>query len=85
MLGSDVQIEVADLIVDERARHFWDGGKQLGRYFANLGGSESGAVAWDVFFFYPPGATWGDEPTAVGAPVIVEAARLEAALRPYLT
>ena len=85
MLGGDTQIEVAELMVDERARHFWDGDKQLGRYFARLAGAESGAVAWDVFFFYPPGASWGDPPGATGAPVVYEAATLEAALRPYLT
>lgn len=79
-----MQIEVADLMVDARARHFWDGGKRLGSYFARLMGEE-GAVAWDVFFVYPPDATWGDRPRASGAPVVVEAARLEAALKPYLT
>ncbi len=85
MLGGDVQIEVAELAVDERARHFWDGEKRLGTYFAELMGEEKGAVAWDVFFFYPPDASWGDRPSASGAPVVYEAAKLEAALKPYVS
>jgi hypothetical protein len=85
MLGGDVQIDVADLVVDRRARHFWDGGKRLGRYFATLMGDDTGGIAWDVFFFYPPDAAWGDQPSAAGAPVVVEAAKLEAALKPYLS
>jgi hypothetical protein len=81
MLGGDVQIDVADLMVDRRARHFWDGGKRLGRYYASSMGDDRG----DVFFFYPPDAAWGDRPIAAGAPVVFEAAKLEAALKPYLT
>ncbi len=84
MLGGDVQIEVAELAVDERARHFWDGEKRLGTYFAELMGEEKGAVAWDVFFFYPPGASWGDAPSASGTPVVVQAPTLRSALERYL-
>jgi hypothetical protein len=84
MLGGDTQIEVAELMVDERARHFWDGDKLLGMYFANLTGAGEGAVAWDVFYVYPPDASWGDRPAASGAPVVDEAPALAAALEPYL-
>jgi hypothetical protein len=84
MLGGDTQIEVAELMVDERARHFWDGDKQLGMYFAKLMEAGEGVVAWDVFFFYPPTASWGDPPAASGAPVVNESSRLASALQPYL-
>jgi len=84
MLGGDAQIEVAELMVDERASHFWDGDKQLGTYFAKLTGAGEGAVAWDVFFFYPPAASWGDRPAASGTPVVTESSSLASALERYL-
>jgi hypothetical protein len=85
MLGGDTQIEVAELMVDERARHFWDGDKRLGTYFAKLTGAGEGAVAWDVFFFSPPDASWGDAPAASGTPVVDRAPELQAALEEYLS
>jgi hypothetical protein len=85
MLGGDVQIEIAELAVDPRARHYWDGEKRLGTFFAELTNAGEGAVAWDVFYVYPPDASWGDAPAASGAPVIDEAQTLEAALKPYLS
>lgn len=72
-------------MVDERARHYWDGEKRLGTYFADLMGAGEGAVAWDVFYFYAPDASWGDAPAATGAPVVNEGSKLQQALRPYLS
>ena len=83
MLPGDANPEVADLLVDERARHYWDGDRRLGRHVAEALGDD-GTAAWDIFLVYGPDASWGDEPAAVGSPVISEASRLEAALRPYL-
>jgi hypothetical protein len=85
MLRTDARFGVAELMVDDRVRHFWDGDQLLGTYFAKLTGAGAGAVAWDVFFLYPPNASWGDRPRVTGAPVIDQAAELERALAPYLS
>jgi len=84
MLPTDERFEVADLMVDDRVRHFWDGKQLLGAYFAKLTAGKGGAIAWDVFFLYPPGASWGDQPQAAGGPVVAEAAKLKNAIEPYL-
>jgi hypothetical protein len=83
MLEPDSNPEVADLLVDERARHYWDDGRRLGRYVATLLGNEGG-TAWDRFLVYGPDAKWGAAPDATGEPVIVQSAELEQALEPYL-
>ena len=46
--------------------------------------ADGGGAAYDFFYVYGPGAQWGDEPAATGAPVVVEADKLERALHPYL-
>jgi hypothetical protein len=84
MLEPDANPEVADLLVDERATHYWDGERRLGRYVAGMLGNAAGAAAWDVFLLFGPEATWGDRPDDAGSPVISEAGQLERALRPYL-
>jgi hypothetical protein len=76
---------VADLLVDDRATHYWDGDKTLGQDVAKTLGSEDGTAAWDVFLVYGPDASWGDAPKSAGSPVISEASRLERALEPYLS
>lgn len=83
MLAGDANPEVADLLVDDRARHFWDGDRRLGGEVARTLGND-GSTAWDVFLVYGPGADWGDRPDAAGTPVISESGRLERALAPYL-
>ena len=85
MRPSDARFGVADLMLDDRVRHFWDGGRLLGTYFATLTGAGAGAVAWDVFFLYPPDASWGDRPRVTGAPVVAQAATLEHAIAPYVS
>lgn len=86
VLAQDTRFEVADLVVDARARHFWDDDQlvsdELSRAFDYGGG-----VVWDVYFLFGPAATWGDRPPnplAAGAPVVSEIAGLESALQPYL-
>jgi hypothetical protein len=85
MLASDANPEVADLLVDERAKHYWDGERKLGLAVARMLGRGDGAAAWDIFLVYGPDAKWGDKPAAVGSPVISESGALQRALRPYLT
>jgi hypothetical protein len=84
MMAPDANPQVADLLVDDRARHYWDGNTELGRFVARLLGRDDGAAAWDIFLVYGPDATWGDRPEVVGTPVISESGRLEHALRGYL-
>jgi hypothetical protein len=84
MLAPDANPEVADLLVDERARHYWDGDSRLGLYVADLLGQDDGSAAWDIFLVFGPDAAWGERPESVGAPVISESGRLERALKPYL-
>ena len=85
ILPTDERFRVAELMVDDRVRHFWDGDRLLGAYFAKLTGAEKGAVAWDVFFLYPPDASWGDRPRATGGAVVDQAARLQSAVEPYVS
>lgn len=84
MLPGDANPEVADLLVDDRARHYWDGERKLGLAVARMLGRGSGGAAWDIFLLYGPDARWSDVPDAVGSPVIAESGTLERALRPYL-
>jgi hypothetical protein len=83
-LAGDVSPGVADLLVDKRATHYWDGQRRLGRAVARELGLGGGAFAWDVFLVYGPDAKWGDRPKAVGSPVIAQSGALQGALQPYL-
>jgi hypothetical protein len=84
MLSGDANPEVADLLVDARAKHYWDGDRKLGREVAQILGSDARSPAWDIFLVYGPDAVWGDRPDANGSPVISESGALERALKPYL-
>jgi hypothetical protein len=84
MLSGDANPKVAGLLVDARAKHYWDGNRKLGREVARILGSDDGPAAWDIFLVYGPDATWGDRPDATGSPVISESGALERALDPYL-
>ena len=84
MLSGDERPEVADLLVDQRATHYWDGEKKLGREVRRIVGQD-GTAAWDIFLVYGPEAKWGDQPDAVGSPVVSEGGELRRALDPYLT
>jgi hypothetical protein len=83
MLAGDANPEVADLLVDNRATHYWDGERRLGRAVAQTLGFGHDAVAWDIFLVYGQAAKWGDPPTAVGSPVISQSGALARALRLY--
>ena len=84
MLPGDANPEVADLLVDERAKHYWDGDRKLGREVASVLGNNERSPAWDVFLVYGPDAAWGERPDATGSPVISESGALARALEPYL-
>jgi hypothetical protein len=84
VLAGDANPQVADLLVDHRARHFWDGERKLGYAVGRMLGRSPTELAWDIFLVYGPRAKWGDRPEAVGSPVIDESGALVRALRPYL-
>ena len=84
VLAGDANPEVADLLVDDRAMHFWDGERKLGYAVGRRLGHSPTELAWDIFLVYGPEAKWGDKPSAVGSPVISESGELGRALRPYL-
>lgn len=84
MLPGDGNPEVAELLVDARAKHYWDGDRDLGHEVGRILGRGDGRAAWDVFLVYGPDATWGDRPKATGSPVISESGALKEALEPYL-
>lgn len=84
MLPGDANPEVAELLVDTRAKHYWDGDRKLGRQVAHILGDDARSPAWDIFLVYGPDAAWGDRPDASGSPVISESGALERALEPYV-
>lgn len=84
MLPGDANPEVAELLVDARAKHYWDGDRKLGHEVAGLLGRGEGPAAYDVFLVYGPEAAWGDRPAATGSPVIAKSGELQRALDPYL-
>jgi len=57
---SAAQVATA-LIPDARAQHFFDADCRAVRALASrLGGEDR--IAWDMYLFFSPGVTWGDEP-----------------------
>lgn len=50
-------------IVDERARHYWDGGQELGEAFSPVLGIRS-RMAWDVYLLFDANAEWKGAPPA---------------------
>jgi hypothetical protein len=84
MLPGDANPEVAELLVDARAKHYWDGDRALGREVSRILGEGGGSAAWDIFLVYGPNAAWGDRPDASGTPVISESGALRRAVDPYL-
>jgi hypothetical protein len=68
---------VAELVVDDRAAHYWDEGLVVPAHYGD-------ASDYDVFYAFGPDAAWGDPPDETGRPVLFETARLGRALAPYL-
>ena len=50
-------------VVDERARHYWDGSQALGEAFAPLLGIRD-RMAWDVYLLFDAKSEWKDAPPA---------------------
>jgi hypothetical protein len=87
VLPTDERFEVADLMVDARVSHYWDGERRVSDAFGDAVGLPEGALLWDAFLVFPPDAAWEEappEPVARGAPVVDELPSLQRALGPYL-
>lgn len=69
------------LISTDRARHFWDGERVVGKWLtANMKDCPSlGKIAWDAYYLLSKDAKWGeslDGVVACGTPVIKKAEEL---------
>lgn len=86
VLPSDERFGVADVLVDERVRQFWDNDRLVSDEVGRLAGADEG-LAWDVYLVFGPDATWDRRlpaPLGSGAPVVVQIDALNTILRPYL-
>lgn len=77
------------ILTDNRAVHFWDEQKMVGRWFAQQEtppGGDNGIV-WDAYYLYGPDAQWDSKPEPLigtGATVRSEADKLKNTLIPLL-
>lgn len=58
--GEKAARRATSLLPDPRVRHFWFDGKDLGKAYQHA--LDLPEVAWDIYFVYPPGARWEEEP-----------------------
>ena len=86
VLPLDARFDVADLLVDRRATHFWDNEQLVSDDLASAYGTP-GQLVWDAFLVFGPDAAWDDrppEPLGRRSPVVEYMATLKSLLRPYL-
>lgn len=54
------------LMPDRRVAHYWDPGKDVGRWFYGFVPSNvKGEIEWDAFYLFDKTAVWTDTPTAL--------------------
>ena len=54
------------LMPDKRVNHYWDPGKDVGRWFYGFVPSNvKGEIEWDAFYLFDKTAVWTDKPTAL--------------------
>jgi hypothetical protein len=83
----DARFDVADVMVDQRATHFWDNTQLVSDDLA-AASRTPGQLVWDAFYVFGPDASWGarpPRPLGSGSPVVDHMASLLTLLRPYLT
>lgn len=65
MLGGDARDRWnGTTISDPRVKHFWDGERQVGEWFAEHVEGYRG-VSWDTYFLYGPDAKWETVPSSL--------------------
>jgi hypothetical protein len=90
MLGPDSRSQVdMSLVGDPRVRHYWDGDRTAGRWFAEAGVGEPAyaGIVWDAYYLFGPDAVWNERPApleASGSPVISHTGALENAVAKLL-
>jgi hypothetical protein len=56
--------EASKLMPDKRVFHYWDQGKDVGRWFYGLVPTgTAGEIEWDAFYLYDRGSVWTERPT----------------------
>lgn len=54
------------LMPDRRVTHYWDPGKDVGRWFYGFVPSDvRGEIEWDAFYLFDKTSVWNDKPTAL--------------------
>lgn len=54
------------LMPDRRVTHFWDPGKDVGRWFHGFVPSDvRGGIEWDAFYLFDETSVWNDTPTGL--------------------
>ena len=54
------------MMPDKRVSHFWDQGKDVGRWFFGLVPTATkGEIEWDAFYLYDKDSVWAERPTAM--------------------
>lgn len=84
VLPLDERFGVADVLVDPRARHFWDDEQRVSAEVGRSLGVDG--LAWDMYLLYGPDAVWDaglPAPLGTGAPVVARIGSLEAEIAPY--
>ena len=67
MLGGDAREKWNGMTMpDPRVTHFWDGGTQVGEWFAKEVDGYQG-VSWDAYYLYDADATWEIVPSTLVA------------------
>ena len=71
---------------DRRVTHYWDGEREVGRWFAEQVDGYEG-IAWDSYYLYGPAAVWDtvpSPPVGSGGTVFAERNTLEGQVRTLL-
>jgi hypothetical protein len=87
MLWSDARLTWnGKTMPDTRVMHFWDGEREVGKWFAEqIDGYEG--IAWDTYYLYGPEAIWESTPFPLrgsGRTIYGERQTLEMQLRRLL-
>lgn len=87
MLPADARTRWPNAILsDGRVAHFWDGERQVSRWFAESLGFP-GRFAWDVYYLYGPETLWGHTPRPPvdsGCPIVLRSGGLASSVQTLL-
>lgn len=91
MIGTDARSRWAwtgGILNDQRVLHYWDEGKQVGRWYAQHDPDNADVdVVWDAYYLYAPESEWNAQPpkpVLMGATVRDKADELKEVIAPLL-